>query len=326
MPCYSPLKGWRDSETGGIRFRPENGSERMEVACGSCLGCRLDRSRMWAMRILHESQLHEFDQGNCFVTLTYRDPWECDKEQRAGGWYMPDDWSLHKSHFQKFMKRLRKHFPQTIRFFHCGEYGDRCKHGLSVSKGECEVCNLGRPHYHAILFNCSFGDLETYEVSNGVERKTSPTLEKLWKYGLVDVGEVTFDSAAYVARYVLKKLNGPKAEGHYESLTYDGEVVQVEPEYCTMSRRPGIGREWFSKYHSDVFPRDEVPVPGVGVVKAVPRYYSEIFEKVEPMTMDEIKEVRKKFKEDNAEEYSPGRLMAKYKCAKARLKLKDPVI
>ena len=81
MPCYSPLKGWKDRHTGGLSFRRDNAFEKMEVACGQCLGCRLDYSRMWAMRIVHESTLHELDGGNCFVTLTYRDPKECNLEQ-----------------------------------------------------------------------------------------------------------------------------------------------------------------------------------------------------------------------------------------------------
>ena len=112
----------------------------MEVGCGQCLGCRLDRSRMWAMRIVHESTLHELDGGNCFVTLTYRDRLECSQEQLEKGYHVPDDWSLHKEHFQKFMKRLRKAFhPQKIRFFHCGEYGNICKHGISLELVDCPL-------------------------------------------------------------------------------------------------------------------------------------------------------------------------------------------
>lgn len=107
MPCYSPLKGWRDAETNQLIFKAVPGAREAEVACGSCLGCRLDRSRDWAIRIVHESQLHELGNGNSFVTLTYRDPIDCDQEQLNKGLHIPDDWSLHKEHFQKFMKRLR---------------------------------------------------------------------------------------------------------------------------------------------------------------------------------------------------------------------------
>jgi len=322
MPCYSPLKGWKDSETGGIKFRAEGASTRMEVACGQCLGCRLDRSRMWAARIVHEASLHEFERGNCFVTLTYRDEVECTYEQLANGYHIPSDWSLHKSHFQKFMKRLRKHFaPDKIRFFHCGEYGNRCKHGLDLELVGCPMCNVGRPHYHAILFNCSFDDLEVYSEKLGEPRYTSPTLEKIWKYGFVDVGEVTFESAAYVARYCLKKVNGVMGDDHYMQTDLDGCASWVAPEYSTMSRRPGIGKEWFDKYSSDCFPSDEVPVPGSGVFKKVPRYYAELFETADPLSYEQIKEMRLKFRKENADEYTPQRLMSKYKVKKAQVNL-----
>ena len=323
MPCYSPLKGWRNEETGGIVFRGSEGSIEMEVACGQCLGCRLDRSRMWAARIVHEASVHEYNHGNCFVTLTYRDKSECTAEQLAGGFFVPEDWSLRKVHFQKFMKRLRKAFPQKIRFFHCGEYGNQCKHGLPVDRKEfaCPTCNVGRPHYHACLFNVGFTDLEVYSQVNGEYRYTSPTLERIWKYGFVDVGELNFDSAAYVARYVLKKINGINGPEFYMNWTEDGEVINLTPPYCTMSRRPGIGKDWYEKYKSDLFPSDEVPVPGSGVFKKVPRYYEELFGLEEPLSLEEIKEVRLKFREEHQDEYRPSRLEAKYKVKKAQVEL-----
>ena len=322
MPCYSPLKGFKDRDTGGLVFRRENAAEEMEVACGQCLGCRLDYSRTWAMRIVHEASMHEFDHGNCFVTLTYRDPIECTPEQLEKKQYVPEDWSLHKSHFQKFMKRLRKRFPQKIRYFHCGEYGARCKHGLDLEKVGCPLCNVGRPHYHACLFNVSFADLEAYGASHdGSLRYTSKMLEDIWGYGFVDVGELNFESAAYVSRYCLKKVTGVRAAEHYMSIDLDGVASWVEREYVTMSRRPGIGRDWYEKYKDDVFPSDEVPVPGSGVFKKVPRYYEEIFKCEDPLSLEEIKEVRQKFREEHGDEYTPERLMAKYKVKKAQTQL-----
>lgn len=321
MPCYSPLKGWRDVDTGGIKFRAEGSRETMEVACGSCLGCRLDRSRMWAVRIVHESGLYELAHGSCFVTLTYRDRVECTAEQLAGGFHIPDDWSLVPRHFQLFMKRLRKHFSgQLIRFFHCGEYGSRCLHGVDLAVDPCEfLCRRGRPHYHAILFNCSFPDLEVYDEKRGIRRYTSPLLERLWRYGFVDVGECNYETAAYVARYVLKKVNGVRAETEYQRITVDGELVYITPEYCTMSRRPGIGKEWFDRFASDCFPSDEVPVPGCGVLKKVPRYYEKLFEIADPLTLEEVKKVRETFRREHSAEYTPARLMAKYKVKKAQV-------
>ena len=129
MPCYTPLKGWRSqerTESGkrAITFRLREGYADMpvDVPCGQCIGCRLERSRQWAVRCMHEASLYE---NNCFITLTYNED------------HIPSDGSLKKDHFQKFMKRLRKKFGAGIRFFHCGEYG----------------AELSRPHYHAILFN-----------------------------------------------------------------------------------------------------------------------------------------------------------------------------
>ena len=322
MPCYSPLQGWKDEETGGIKFNRGNSKETMEVACGQCLGCRLDRSRMWAMRIVHESSLYESTGSNCFVTLTYRDESECDAEQLANGFHVPIDWSLDKSHFRNFMKRLRKFFsPQKIRFYHCGEYGRICRHGFDLERMSCPVCKLGRPHYHACLFNCSFSDLESYGSHNGQLRYTSPTLERIWKYGFVDVGELNFESAAYVARYILKKINGVQAEDHYLSFMDDGTGVYLQPEYTTMSRRPGIGKDWFERYRDDVFPSDEVPVPGSGVFKKVPRYYEELFAITHSLSLEEIKEVRKKFRDEHKEEYTPQRLHDKYRVKQAQVDL-----
>jgi hypothetical protein len=122
MPCYSPLKGYKDQHTGGLVFKNPGHLQKMEVACGQCLGCRLDRSRMWAMRIVHESELHRDDHGSCFVTLTYRPMNQATAEQIEKGYHIPDDWSLVKAHFQKFMKRLRKAHPgQKIKYYHAGE-------------------------------------------------------------------------------------------------------------------------------------------------------------------------------------------------------------
>ena len=324
MPCYSPLKGWKDHETGGIKFRPDGAREKMEVACGQCLGCRLDRSRMWAMRIVHESSLWEITGGNCFVTLTYRDPVECNEDQLRSRFHVPDDWSLQKKHVQDFMKRLRKRFDNKIRFFGVGEYGHRCKHGIDLERVGCPLCNVGRPHYHICLFNVSFADLVPYGSERGELRYTSPFLESVWKYGFVDVGELNFASAAYVARYCLKKVTGVKSDEHYMQIDLDGCATWVEHEFSLMSRKPGIGRDWYEKYKDDVFPSDEVPVLGHGVVKGVPRYYEEIFKEENPLSLEEIKRVRETFRREHADEYTPERLMDKYKVKKAKQELFAP--
>ena len=209
--------------------------EKITVACGGCIGCRIDRSRVWAMRLIHESQLWDHTYGNSFITLTYRDIEEADQWQRAESFHVPENWGLRKSHFQKFMKRLRFHHPQKIRFFHCGEYGDRCQHKLHVD--DCEICSVGRPHYHAILFNISFDDKECVGQKNGVKYYTSPKLQQYWPYGFVQVGDVNYQSVAYVARYNMKKITGNIADEHYQKINEYGEPYWVQPEYITMSRR-----------------------------------------------------------------------------------------
>ena len=209
-----------------------------------------------------------------------------------------------------------------VRFFHVGEYGRKCKHGIDLESHKCPLCFVGRPHYHAALFNCGFSDLLSYTSDNGILRYTSPTLEKIWKYGFVDVGDVNYASAAYGARYILKKVNGNRAHDHYMAYDLDGQVVYLRPEYTTMSRRPGIGYRWFEKYKDDCFPADETPVPGFGIVKKVPRYYEQIFKEERPLSLEEIKAVRKAFREEHEEEYTPERLIDKYRVKKAQLELK----
>ncbi len=331
MGCDSPLKGWKDRGTGGITFKREYGfGEKMEVGCGQCLGCRLDYRRMWAMRITHEATMHEFTGGNSFITLTYRDEGVCSIKQWKDGKYVPKDWSLHKGHFQRFMKRLRKAFPdQEIRYFYAGEYGRKCKHGIDVNDVGCPFCNTGRPHFHACLFNCSFTDLEPYQSDGGIIRYTSPLLEKIWSYGFVDVGELTFASASYVAGYVLKKIKGPVKDDHYMSIDMDGVITFISPEFVGMSRgnaaykgqRCGIGASWYEKFKSDVFPSNEVPVPGHGVMNGVPRYYDEILRVDDPIMYEEVKDTRIAFLRAHSAEYTDARRMDKHICKKARAKL-----
>lgn len=200
---------------------------------------------------MHEASTHEF---NCFVTLTY------DEE------HLPRDRSLDKSHFQKFMKRLRKtydHIP--IRFYHCGEYGD--------------PANGRRPHYHACLFGIQFEDRIGYRKTDQDHiLYRSASLQRIWGKGFCTVGDLTFESAAYVARYVTKKVSGDKAQEHYGDLT---------PEYATMSRRPGIGHSWYLKNGADVFPDDFVVMNGARCKP--PKYYLRLLEQEDPF-LDETQE------------------------------------
>lgn len=184
------------------------------------------------MRILHESSLY---QDNVFLTLTYRDE------------DLPRFDSLDVRDWQLFMKRLKKrHGGRKIRFFHCGEYGE----------------TTHRPHYHAILFNFDFEDKKFLkQTETGNYLYTSDKLDDIWQKGDCYIGSVTFESAAYCGRYVMKKLTGNRKS----------EYGSREPEYCTMSRNPGVGRPWLDKWKSDVFPSDYCVINGKRV--RVPKFY-----------------------------------------------------
>ena len=289
MPCYHPLTAYRskqgrDPRTGKwpIVFNVAEGYRDMEVKvpCGQCIGCRLEKSRQWAIRCIHEASLHE---KNCFITLTYNDE------------HLDPMMSLNKRDFQLFMKRLRKRFGAGIRFFQCGEYG-------SLNQ---------RPHHHACLFGFDFPDKKLWRVNNGVPLYRSAELERLWPFGFSTVGEVTFESAAYVARYVLKKVNGEKAFLHYA--VYDEEtgeyLGQRQPEYITMSRRPGIGRGWIEKYMSDVYPQDYVVIRK-GLKCRPPAYYDRIYDLTNPEEFAIIK-VRRQIKARKNPDNTPQRLRVK---------------
>lgn len=343
MPCYHPLEGYKDKYSGGWKHKRDDPTEiPMAVPCLNCLGCRLDKSRMWAMRIIHESTLPENDGGNIFITLTYRSRREATEQQLKDGEHIPDDWSLHKSHFQKFMKRLRKKRKnQRIRMYHCGEYGNVCRHNkLSITADEtlqgerCDDCRLGRPHYHAIIFNCDFRDRIPIGGKRGRTYYTSKELEEIWKYGHVQVADLSWEGAAYVARYCLKKITGKKAYDHYLSADINGEPVQLLPEYATMStgrRCPkckdwecanstgGIGRKWYERFKYDCYPSDTVWVPGQGNLRGLPRYYDKLFSEDDPGLHEEVKALRKAFRDAHAEEYTPARLKAKYQVKKAQI-------
>jgi hypothetical protein len=161
----------------------------------------------------------------------------------------------------------------------------------------------------------------------------SALLADIWGKGFVSVDDVTFEAAAYVARYCLKKINGTLRDKHdektglrpYERVhAQTGEVVEVEPEYATMSRGGrtghGIGYDWFNRYHSDVFPSDEVIVNGYATKP--PRYYDNLFELANPEGMAAIKSDREEALLSSRSEYSPARLEAKEKVAKSKLGLK----
>ena len=260
MPCYHPLEAGRsklpDPTTGKhiIKFATRNPGqyEQIMLPCGRCRGCRHERARQWAVRCVHEANMYE---NNCFITLTFDEK------------HLNSTASLDKADFKKFMKRLRKHFygngKSDVRYFHCGEYGEQ----------------FSRPHHHACLFNFTFPDLTHWQDKGGSHLYRSKTLELLWPYGHSTIGNVTYDSAAYVARYVMKKINGPMAPAHYQGRT---------PEFTTMSRKPGIGSTWYDRYgQTDVYPRGYIVLNGKR--SKIPKYYANKYELTNPIEYENLK-------------------------------------
>lgn len=292
MPCHYPLQAVFAEFADGTRkamfpdwaklnFRRgiSNPPNVVSVPCGRCMGCKLERSRQWAVRQMHESKMHS---ENCFVTLTFAPE------------HLPTDGSLCRKHMQDFMKRLRKKFSdRKIRYFLCGEYGDR----------------LGRPHYHICLFGLHFVDRKVWKQVDGFVYYNSVLLSDLWPFGHSCVADFNFETAAYVARYCTKKVSGSKAEEHY-----DGRL----PEFCQMSLKPGIGRSWIDKYGStDVWPHDNVVVRGR--LCKPPRYYDKILEQNFPARMIEVKQARLEQAAERADDNTHRRLLVKEKCMKASI-------
>lgn len=273
----------------------ERGKIRRELVlpCGQCIGCKIERSRQWAVRIMHECQMHD---RSSFITLTY------------GEDYLPKFGlaSLEYSHFQKFMKRLRwKVGP--VRFFMCGEYGSQ----------------FWRPHFHACLFGVSFDDRYPWRKSGaGFDLYRSPLLESLWDFGNAEIGELSFESAQYVAGYCMKKVTGVKAEEHYcKTDPITGEILQLTPEFARMSLKPGIGAKWFEAFSSDVYPFDRVVVNGREAKP--PRFYDKLLSVSDPDKFDalSVKRYRDSFK--SSIDSTVDRLRAREIVTRARFSLKS---
>lgn len=266
-------------------------TEVLQIPCGKmCIGCQEVYSRAWAVRCVHEASRHD---ENCFITLTYNDE------------FCPD--GLVKRDFQLFMKRLRRFIAGArqgpegrVSYYMAGEYGS---------------LNF-RPHFHACLFGYDFPDRVLFSVRNDVSLYTSRILSSLWSdpktgksLGFCSVGDVTFESAAYIARYVGKKVRGSKADKHYKGR---------QPEYVNMSLRPAIGKDWFHAYKDSVFPDDFVLVKG-GMKAKPPRYYDKLFELTDPRMSSIIKSDRK-YRAGLSPDNTPERLRAREVVKLAQLK------
>lgn len=257
MPCNFPVGTYR--KDGSMTYRP----------CGSCLECRLGYAKDWALRCVHEAQMFE---ENSFLTLTY------DNDN------IPLDGSVHKQELKKFIKELRRELePKKIRFFGCGEYGEK----------------FSRPHYHVCLFGHDFADKEILKAKRFRKSKfgqscdmlfISEMLGSIWKKGWHTIGEVNFQSAGYVARYITKKIGGKDEESHYKGRN---------KEFALMSRMPGIGAKWFERYKYDVYPKDYYVHNGSKF--SPPKYYDYLLERSDPELFEQVKERRIEREKENDE-------------------------
>lgn len=262
MPCYHPIPAWRLK--GGPRpdgswpivFKQGKGGDRdnaLNVPCGQCIGCKLERSRQWAIRCMLEASLYE---QNLFLTLTYNEK------------NLPKNGSLVKTDHQEFIRKLRlKLNNQKIRYYMCGEYGEK----------------YSRPHYHLCLFGLKLNDLELLppELQKGdTLLYGSKTIQECWRKGQEVIGELTFDSAAYTARYCTKLLTGEKRK----------KYGVKQPEYSAMSRNPGIASSWLEENACDIISADRIIT--CNQKTATPRYFLNKLKERDPKNYERIKKVR----------------------------------
>lgn len=273
MPCYKPLGGYLYTLPDGkrrVRFIPryqvgdehncrfpDGADEFVQIPCGKCIGCRLDYASSWADRLCVEA-LDFPSEKRWFLTLTYDDAHL--PPAGASGIH-----TLVPRHLTLWMKRLRRRFPDAlVRFYASGEYGDKS----------------GRPHYHVILFGVTFDDLRVIGKTDlGYPLFESPLMESIWSHGKVCIAEFSWNTASYVARYVLKKLKGKGARQAYDR-------AGIVPEFCRMSRRPGIG---FNRYDAHT---DSYQLPN-GRIGSLPKSFIEKLKKTDPEAAEAILVVRK---------------------------------
>lgn len=254
----------------------------------------MDNARSWSIRLMHERPYHELAT---FLTFTYNDH------------FLPKDGSLDKKHMQLFWKRLRMYHHYNnpdapkIKYFMCGEYGG----------------NTLRPHYHAIVFGIDFADKRKHNKGKrGDQIYTSEKLNELWGMGYCWIGNVTTESAGYVARYSLKKVNGEQAKEHYLRVnTETGEVYTIQKEYLAASQ--GLGLRHFEDFYEQMYLRDSVIVKGKQA--PIPAYYDRKLEQVNAQWLANLKEDRKKRAEQRKEDNTPERLAVRHEIKKAQVNL-----
>lgn len=267
MACYHPLKAIDfgiNEETGKHiikvlkgKFDPDEvppveGAAYIPLPCGRCIGCRLSYSRVWADRCMAEASLYE---NNIFLTLTYNDDNLPAPNRLSDGSLSPVN-PLVKRDLQLFIKRLRKVLPdQRIRYFACGEYSPKL-----------------RPHYHLIIFNCKLDDLELlYKNDSQFKYYTSKTISGCWKYGFHNIASSISASMPITISNNMKKQKGENSS-IYDKFNYP-------PEFTIMSRKPGIGKEYFEQHAIDIYYDGAFLSTEDGSMRIYPnKYYDYLFD------------------------------------------------
>ena len=277
MPCTTPLQGYK-TFGGAITFKlseamsvSKSGSPvKLDVPCGQCMHCRLEKARQWAVRMSLEEQLHD---ESIFLTLTYDNK------------HYPPNGGLVKSDVQNFVRRLKeKVAPKKIKYYFVGEYGDQ----------------TNRPHYHAIIYGYepAANTIEQISNENGMPLYSSTELTKLWSkrkgtdpIGYAVYGHVNWDTCSYVARYVTKKINdSPEANTNVDNearFKYRGNIQ----EFALSSRNPAIGKEWLDKYYDETVRDDYIVLNGKKMLP--PKYFDDQIRKKDEEVYNKIKKNRK---------------------------------
>lgn len=335
MTCTSPVPCFQQNipnENGKrpISHKPYPGYTAMMRPCNQCYDCRLGHARQWAVRSVHEASLYNQGEDCVFITATFSD--DALRARRSDDGKPVDPNTLQKRDMQLFWKRLRRHnaginevasindngqtiYHNPIRYLAAGEYGSKCrtcgiKERYHKSQG-CSHYQPGRPHYHALIFNWRPPDGQIYSDRGLHPIYSSQRLSDAWDdQGLILYGDVTFESAGYVARYCLKKRNGAEAWDRYTYTDFDtGEFKRILPEYNAASNRGGIGKRWYEKFKSDCYPHDYVVMKGQKM--RVPKYYDRLLEHEDPLALEQLKERRKLQAELYSVDQSDQRLKAR---------------
>lgn len=205
-------------------------------ACGNCRACRKNRAREWGFRAYAEST---FYKDSIFLSLTYDD-----EHLPVGSKGYP---TLRKADLQTFWKDFR-YYVGKCRYLASGEYGE----------------HTHRPHYHCIVFGVSLDDSVFTDAFYSPRKKAWIARCKAWPYGEVCIGNVTIGSCMYCAKYTVKRKTGKLAKVYYDD-------YGIEPEFATMSRRPGLGYQYLLANY-DRLKRDNF-IRFKGHKIALPRYF-----------------------------------------------------